>query len=181
MRNLWDILNESILDDEEEIMSKIDKQLLHPFEWLHEESLKCNNWDQLYKILKQFYSVISAKTYSAELQSKVPAPKSGGIYQYYWDLKSYKYSKNDLLCRFNFDINDPGISTHKNDLLYLGFAKSEGMALNIDRQKVTWRILGKDKIRNVLVKRDSDKVFYINPDSSFYSEYKAMADELGLK
>ena len=184
MRNLWDILNESILDDEEEIINRSDKQMLHPFEWLHEESLNCKNWSELYKVLKQFYSVISNKTYSAELHPKVPAPKTG-LYSRYWDikidLKTHRYGKNDLLCRFNFDINNPSHNINRDDVLYVGFAKSEGLSLNIKGNKISWRIIGVDKIRDVLVTRNEDKVFYVNPTSSFYSEYKAVADELGLK
>jgi hypothetical protein len=182
MRNLWDILNESILDDEEDIMNNADKMMLHPYTWLHEESLNCKNWNDLYKVLKQFYSVISNKIYSTELYPKVSAPKTG-LYSRYWDLKNYRYGKNDLLCRFNFDINDPShnITSYMNDVLYIGFAKSEGLALNIKGNKISWRIIGVDKIRDVLVARNKDKVFYINPASSLYGEYKDVANELGLK
>ena len=185
MRNLWDILNESLLDDEEDIINRSDKQMLHPFEWLHEESLKCKNWDQLYKILKQFYSVISNKIYSTELHPKGSAPK-GGLYSRYWDLKTYKYGKNDLLCRFNFDINNPTPKFNRGhimnfDALYIGFANSEGLALNVKSNKMTWKTIAPDKIRDVLVMRNEDQVFYINPNSSFYSEYKDTANELGLK
>lgn len=176
MIDLKKYIYESLLDNEEDLIDKSDKTLLHPFRWFYEESTKCKDFNQLYKLILEFHNIIKLKHYSSEIHPRMPRPKTG-IYSNYWDLKSLRYSKNDLICRFNFDINDPGISTHKNDLLYIGFCKSEGLALNIDRQKITWRIIGSDKIRDVLVK-NNDKVYYINPSSSIKTEYSEIFEQI---
>ena len=175
---LKDYIQESLLDDFEDLANAQDAVLMHPFTWLHEQSLKCKDWNQLYKVLKEFHSIISMKEYSTEIDRKTYS--NDNTEYHFWTIQSRKLNKNDLLCRFNFNINDPGISLYKYDLLYIGFSKSMGLALNIDRQNISWRIINSKMILQDM-SDNVDEMYRIKPNSSFYKEYDAMAKELGIK
>lgn len=176
MKNLKEYIFETLLDDEEDIIDKSDKTLLHPFRWFYEESIKCKNIDQLYKLVLEFHNVIKIKHHSTKIHPRTPRPTTG-IYANYWDLHTKKYSKNDLICRFNFDINDPNSIYLRPDVLYIGFCKHEGLALSIMGKKIIWKVIGPDKIRDVLV-RINDRVYHIDPDSSIRTEYTEIFEQI---
>ena len=182
MIDLKDFVNESLLDDFDVIADEQDSLLSTPIHWLQEKASGCKNWDQLLKILKEFHEIVSLKGNGTEIKPRARNYR-GGFYSQYWVLKaSHKYGKNDLVCSFLFDIDKPKNYNmgdgYPQDILLIGFGKSLSLALTLHNGRVVWR-----KLHDVTDHPTPlyGKVYYINPNSNIYSDYKEIANEMGIK
>jgi hypothetical protein len=180
MKNLKEYIYESLLDDEEDILDKQDKKLLDSVKWFYDKSLECKNWDQLYKLIKEFKSLLDFKNNATELQPSLPRPKQG-IYSKYWELQSvYRFTNKDLLCRINLNLNGEKESpADMHMILAIGYGKSNVLRLWWQGNKPKWGIGGKDTM-NVLIRNDWH-MYLIKPESYIKSSYDPMAEELGIK
>ena len=181
MIDLKDFINESLLDDFDIMADEQDTLLQAPIQWLYENASDCKSWGQLLKILKEFHEIVSIKGNGVELKPKGKRP-TGGLFSRYWSLKSsYKYGKNDLICSFLFDIDKPknyGIGEeYSQDILLIGFGKSLSLALTLHNGRVVWR-----KLHDITDHPTPlyGKVYYINPNSNIYSDYKEVAKEMRI-
>lgn len=181
MIDLKDFINESLLDDFDVMADEQDTLLQTPIHWLHEKAPECKSWDQLLKILKEFHEIVSLKGNSTEIKPKGKRP-TGGLFSKYWSLKSsYKYGKNDLICSFLFDIDNPKNYNigdgYPQDILLIGFGKTLSLALTLHNGRVVWRKLDDVTDHSTPL---YGKVYYINPKSNIYSDYKEIADGMGI-
>lgn len=181
MIDLKDFINESLLDDFDVMADEQDTLLQTPIQWLHKKAPECKSWDQLLKILKEFHEIVSLKGNGAEIKPKGKRP-TGGLFSKYWILKSsYKYGKNDLICSFLFDIDNPKnynmSDGYPQDILLIGFGKTLSLALTLHNGRVVWR-----KLHDITDHSTPlyGKVYYINPKSNIYSDYKEVAKEMGI-
>jgi hypothetical protein len=180
MKNLKEYIFESLLDDEEDLLDKQDKKLLDPVKWFHDESLECKNWDQLYKLIEEFKSLLDLKTNATELHPRLPRPKTG-VYSKYWELQSVGiFTNKDLFCRINLNLNGEKESPQDmHMILAIGYGKSDALRLWWKGNKPKWSIGGKDTM-NVLI-RNGWHMYLIKPESYIKSSYDPMAEELGIK
>jgi hypothetical protein len=181
MIDLKNFINESLLNDFDIMADEQDTLLQAPIQWLRKNASDCKSWDQLLKILKEFHEIVSIKDNGTEIKPKRKRP-AGGLFSRYWSLRSsYKYGKNDLICSFLFDIDKPEnynmSEGYPQDILLIGFGKSLSLALTLHNGRVVWR-----KLHDITDHPTPlyGKVYYINPKSNIYSDYKEIADEMGI-
>lgn len=169
MIDLKDYINESLLDDFDDITQDQDELFSDPLSWIYKKSKSCKNWNQLIKILKEFKEFIDASKVGTIIKRRTPAPKTG-LYSRMWDLRTYNFGKSNMLCRFEIDLD--GIQNSKeHDIraLIIGFGKSNQSAILCFGATGAYWIVGGD-ITQKLVTNDSN-VYHIDPKSTFYKGY----------
>lgn len=179
MVDLKEYIEESLMDDFDDIATTQDGPMLHPFTWFHDKAIECRNGSQLLKLVQELHSIISLKEYGTEIKPKGPRPKTG-LYSQWWDLNAIRrWPKTALLCKF-YELKDSNFDKYNGCVLTVGFGSrlSESLTLKIGQGSPHWIISG--CMTGSIISNES-KVYLINSDSSFYSEYKEMANELGIK
>lgn len=170
MIDLKDFINESLLDDFDDIAQDQDELFSDPLSWIYKKSKSCKNWNQLIKILKEFKEFIDASKVGTIIKRRIPTPKTG-LYSIYWDLKTYNFRKSNLLCKFEIDINDFNNRSGDFDIrvLIIGFGKSDrSIMLCFDTTGAYWMVGG--DITQPLVSNNAT-VYHIDPKSTFYKGY----------
>lgn len=170
MIDLKDYINESLLDDFGDMTQDQDELFSDPLMWLYDKTKTCKKWNQLIDILKEFKEFIDAGKVGTIIKRRIPAPKTG-LYSKYWDLKTYNFGKSNMLCKFEFDINDLNNRSGDFDIrvLMIGCGKSNNSAvLCFSTTGVYWMIGG--DITQPLVSNNAT-VYHIDPKSTFYKGY----------
>lgn len=94
MKTLKCYIKESLLDDEEELVSKTDYMLERPLKWFYEESLKCRNINDFDKLVRTFENIIVSQKQVCLLK-RSPSFRSKTS-DYWYPMGSHKMSQNEI-------------------------------------------------------------------------------------